>query len=62
MGFLKVRGASSGRPGPQMEKAIHFSAKHNIKPHITRYTLDQFPEMVKNLETGNFDGRMVVVF
>ncbi|KIX06724.1 uncharacterized protein Z518_04700 [Rhinocladiella mackenziei CBS 650.93] len=50
-GLIKVKGASSGFPGPMMEKAIHFSAKHNIVPHVTKYRLDDLPEMVKKAKS-----------
>jgi len=59
---MKVKGASSGWPGPMMEKAIKFSADHGVKPHITSFTLDEFPKMVEKMESGDFEGRMVVVF
>jgi D-arabinose 1-dehydrogenase-like Zn-dependent alcohol dehydrogenase len=29
-----------------MRAAIEFSAKHNIKPHLTLYKLEELPKMV----------------
>ena len=30
-----------------MRPAIEFSAKHNIKPHLTTYKLEELPEMIE---------------
>lgn len=45
-----------------MERAINFSAEHGITPHVTKYSLDELPKMIEKLKSGDFDGRMVVVF
>lgn len=30
-----------------MRPAIEFSAKHNIKPHLTQYKLEELPKMIE---------------
>lgn len=61
LGLLRVQGASSGRP-EEMEKCIAFSHQHNILPKISQYKLDNLPHMIYLMKTGQFEGRLVVVF
>ena len=44
------------------QECVDFCAKHNIKPHITRYKLEQINEMIEVMEKEAQTGRMVVVF
>lgn len=41
---------------------LEFSAKHNIKPHIDFYRLEDVPEMMEKMKSGNMKGRMAVKF
>jgi D-arabinose 1-dehydrogenase-like Zn-dependent alcohol dehydrogenase len=45
-----------------MKEAIEFSAKHNIKPHLTTYKLEEVPKMVELVQAHKAQGRMGVVF
>jgi D-arabinose 1-dehydrogenase-like Zn-dependent alcohol dehydrogenase len=45
-----------------MKEAIEFSAKHNIKPHLTTYKLEEVPKMVELIQAHKAQGRMGVVF
>jgi D-arabinose 1-dehydrogenase-like Zn-dependent alcohol dehydrogenase len=45
-----------------MKEAIEFSAKHNIKPHLTTYKLGEVPQMVELVQAHKAQGRMGVVF
>jgi propanol-preferring alcohol dehydrogenase len=45
-----------------MRPAIEFSAKHNIKPHLTFFKLEQLPEMIEIMHAGKTKGRLGVKF
>jgi len=45
-----------------LKPAIEFSAKHNIKPHMTTYKLEDLPKMIELMQTHKAQGRMGVVF
>jgi len=45
-----------------MKEAIEFSAKHNIKPHMSTYRLEDVPKMVELMTSHQAQGRMGVVF
>jgi propanol-preferring alcohol dehydrogenase len=45
-----------------MRPAIEFSAKHNIKPHLTFFKLEQLPEMVEIMHAGKTKGRLGIKF
>ncbi|KAK5019020.1 putative secondary metabolism biosynthetic enzyme [Cryomyces antarcticus] len=59
--LYQIRSESTGPP-QQMPRAIEFIAKHNIKPTVARYKLDQIHEMIEKMQTGKTTGRMAVVF
>lgn len=61
LGKYRVGGASNGIPqklGPFLE----FSAKNNIKAHVTFHKLDQIQEMIDNMHAGKARGRLAVKF
>ena len=43
---FKVKGSNNGTPA-NMRPAIEFSSKHNIKPHLTLYSLEELPKMME---------------
>lgn len=45
-----------------MKAAIEFSAKHNIKPHMSAFKLDELPKMIELMNSHKAKGRMGVVF
>jgi D-arabinose 1-dehydrogenase-like Zn-dependent alcohol dehydrogenase len=45
-----------------MRPAIEFSAKHNIKPHMTTFKLEEVPKMIDLMNSHKAQGRMGVVF
>jgi D-arabinose 1-dehydrogenase-like Zn-dependent alcohol dehydrogenase len=45
-----------------MKDAIEFSAKHNIKPHMSMYKLEDVPKMIELMNAHKAQGRMGVVF
>jgi propanol-preferring alcohol dehydrogenase len=45
-----------------MKEAIGFSAKYNIKPHMTAFKLEDVPKMVELMNSHKAQGRMGVVF
>ena len=45
-----------------MKEAIEFSAKHNIKPHMKAFKLEDVPHMIDLMNTHKAQGRMGVVF
>ncbi|KAF2478035.1 GroES-like protein [Lindgomyces ingoldianus] len=58
LGRYRVKGSNNGTCY-NMRPAIEFSAKHNIKPHLTLYKLEELPKMIDLMAT---QGRMGVVF
>jgi propanol-preferring alcohol dehydrogenase len=61
LGKYRVGGASNSIP-QKMASCIDFSAKHNIKPHVTFYKLDQIQEMIDTMQAGKARGRLAVKF
>jgi propanol-preferring alcohol dehydrogenase len=59
--LYRVKREATGPP-QKMPKAIAFTAKHNIIPHVTEYKLEQINEMIDTMKSGKVTGRMVVVF
>ncbi|KAK4931850.1 hypothetical protein LTR28_011490, partial [Elasticomyces elasticus] len=59
--LYQIRSESTGPP-QQMPRAIEFIAKHNIKPTVSYYKLDQIHEMIEKMQTGKSTGRLAVVF
>jgi len=45
-----------------MKEAIEFSSKHEIKPHMTKFKLEDVPKMVELMKGHKAKGRMAVVF
>lgn len=45
-----------------MRAAIEFSAKHNIKPHLSLFKLEEVPKMMELMNSHKVQGRMGVVF
>jgi D-arabinose 1-dehydrogenase-like Zn-dependent alcohol dehydrogenase len=45
-----------------MRPTIEFSAKHNIKPPLSTYRLEEVPKMVEMMNAHKAQGRMGVVF
>jgi len=46
LGRFRLLASNNGTPA-NMRPAIEFSQKHNIKPHVTYFKLEQLPEMVE---------------
>ncbi|KAF2115234.1 chaperonin 10-like protein [Lophiotrema nucula] len=61
LGRYKVKGSNNGTCY-NMRPAIEFSAKHNIKPHLTTYELEELPKMIEIMNSHKAQGRMGVVF
>ena len=45
-----------------MREAIQFSSKHDTKPHMTKFKLEDVPKMVELMKAHKAKGRMAVVF
>jgi D-arabinose 1-dehydrogenase-like Zn-dependent alcohol dehydrogenase len=45
-----------------MRPAIEFSAKHNIKPHMSMFKLEEVPKMIELMNSHKAQGRMGVLF
>lgn len=45
-----------------MREVIEFSAKHNIKAHLTAFPLEEVPKMVELMNSHQAKGRMGVIF
>jgi len=61
LGKYRIGGANNGIP-QKLKPCIEFSAKHNIKPHVTFYKLDQIQEMIDAMKAGKVRGRVAVKF
>ncbi|KAF2661712.1 GroES-like protein [Lophiostoma macrostomum CBS 122681] len=61
LGRYRVKGSNNGTCY-NMRPAIEFSAKHNIKPHLSTYPLEDVPKMVELMNSHKAQGRMGVVF
>lgn len=59
--LYQIRSESTGPP-QQMPRALEFIAKHEIKPRVDTYKLDQFHEMIDLMQSGKSKSRMAVVF
>jgi len=59
--LYQIRSESTGPP-QQMPRAIEFIAKHNIKPKVAQYKLDDIHEMMDLMQSGKSKSRMAVVF
>ncbi|KAK4629057.1 hypothetical protein CLAFUW4_07757 [Fulvia fulva] len=61
MNRIRIKGSHIGvKPG--LEKCLGFSHKHGIKPHVTKFKLDEFPKMLEPMQMNQHKGRMAVVF
>ncbi|RDW72200.1 NAD(P)-binding Rossmann-fold containing protein-11 [Coleophoma crateriformis] len=61
LGKFRIGAASNSTP-QEMGPCIEFSAKHNIKPHVTFYKIDQIQEMIDTMHAGKARGRLAVKF
>jgi len=59
--LYRIKSEATGPP-QKMAKAIEFTAKHKILPHVTSFKLDQINEMIDTMKSGRVTGRMAVVF
>ncbi|KIX92800.1 uncharacterized protein Z520_11463 [Fonsecaea multimorphosa CBS 102226] len=59
--LFQIRSESTGPP-QQMPRAMEFISKHNIKPKVELYKLDQIHEMMDLMKSGKSKSRMAVVF
>ena len=49
-------------PPQQMTRAVEFISKHEVKPKVETYKIDQIHEMIDLMTTGKSKTRMAVVF
>jgi D-arabinose 1-dehydrogenase-like Zn-dependent alcohol dehydrogenase len=56
-----VRAESTGPP-QNMPRAIEFISKHEVKPRVDLYKLEQINEMIELMRSGKSRSRMAVVF
>ncbi|CAA9957176.1 Alcohol dehydrogenase [Pyrenophora teres f. maculata] len=61
LGRYRIKGSNNGTCY-NMREAIEFSAKHGIKPHMTKFELEDVPKMVDLMIGHKAKGRMGVVF
>ncbi|KAK4499015.1 hypothetical protein PRZ48_009527 [Zasmidium cellare] len=61
MNRIRVRGSNNGTT-PRLRECLEFSGKYGIKPHLTRYRLEEFGEMLGVMREGRGVGRLGVVF
>ena len=59
--LYQIRSESTGPP-QQMPRALEFISKHNIKPKVAQYKLDDVNEMIELMHSGKSKSRMAVVF
>ncbi|EXJ84552.1 hypothetical protein A1O3_05221 [Capronia epimyces CBS 606.96] len=59
--LYQIRSESTGPP-QQMPRALDFISKHNIKPRVEPYKLEQIHEMMDLMRSGKSKSRMAVVF
>lgn len=59
--LYQIRSESTGPP-QQMPRALEFISKHEIKPHVDTYKLEQIHEMMDLMKSGKSKSRMAVVF
>ena len=59
--LYQIRSESTGPP-QQMPRALEFISKHNIKPKVEQYKLDDINKMIDLMHSGKSKSRMAVVF
>lgn len=59
--LYRIRSENTGPP-QKMPRAMEFIAKHEIKPYVARYKLDDIHEMLELMRSGKSKSRMAVVF
>lgn len=59
--LYRIKSESTGPPH-KMPRAIEFTSRHNIVPHVEFYELEQINEMIGKMSRGEVQGRMAVVF
>ena len=59
--LYQIRSESTGPP-QQMPRALEFISKHEIKPKVETYKLEQIHEMIDLMQSGKSKSRMAVVF
>ncbi|EXJ56090.1 hypothetical protein A1O7_09021 [Cladophialophora yegresii CBS 114405] len=59
--LYQIRSESTGPP-QQMPRALEFISKHEIKPKVDFFKLDQIHEMMDLMKSGKSRSRMAVVF
>lgn len=59
--LYQIRSESTGPPH-QMPRALEFISKHDIKPQVVQYKLDDINEMIDLMQSGKSKSRMAVVF
>lgn len=59
--LYQIRSESTGPP-QQMPRALEFISKHNIRPKVEQYRLEQINEMIDLMKSGKSKSRMAVVF
>lgn len=58
---LRIKGASIGNV-TEAQRAVDFTAKHNIIPDVSFRSLDEMPQMYEDMKQGKVEKRMVVSF
>jgi len=61
LGRYRIKGSSNGTCH-NMRPAIEFSTKHNIKPHLTLFKLEELPKMIDIMHSNKTAGRLGVQF
>jgi propanol-preferring alcohol dehydrogenase len=56
-----IKSESTGPPH-QMPRALDFISKHEIKPAVDLYKIEDLPKMVDLMKAGKSKARMAVVF
>jgi len=59
--LYQIKSESTGPP-QQMPRAIEFIAKHNVKPKVELFKIDQINTMIEKMQSGKSRSRMAVVF
>jgi len=59
--LYQIRSESTGPP-QQMPRALEFISKHEIKPKVATYKLEDIHEMIELMQSGKSKSRMAVVF
>jgi propanol-preferring alcohol dehydrogenase len=62
MGSYRIKAETTGPPW-KLPKGVEFTAKHNILPPMSFYTLDDIKTMIEKMQANDLSGgRMVVTF